>query len=164
MDLNSISSFCGVVNSGGIQVIEYAPIHWINPDSFIPLVDTNYNWANTITFSTGNWLQLPILRTNELWNEEEENDAGRPFYEQVVSGITPKMRPEVSQEFQKMSLRLFVIKLTDQNNNTWLIGTLTDPLRFQAQATGGRRGGLNQYQISFRGQTRQRAYGYVPVL
>lgn len=45
----------------------------------------------------------------------------------------------------------FVLKLTDKNGRTWLIGSLQHGLAFRASKTSGPTNGLNSYSFEFQG-------------
>lgn len=164
MALTTIEKFCGQANQAGLTLVEYAPIDIIDPASFNPLISSSYNWQQDISFSSGGWLKMPFLSKEDIWQENQKEQNTRPYYEQLLSGLTPNMRPEVNGEFQKMAKHRYIIRMKDQNGQTWLIGTLKNPLSFSAKASTGNRKGFNQYQISFQGLTKQRAFGFSPVL
>jgi hypothetical protein len=164
MELIEVNKFCGSANQAGLTLIEYAPIDNVDPASFVPIISATYNWQQDISFFSGSWLKFPILAKDDSWQENQKEQKAGTFYEQLFSGLTPNMRPEVNGEFQKMAKHRFILRLKDQNQQTWLIGTLDNPLRFSAKATTGNRKGFNQYQIRFQGVTKQRAFGFSPVL
>lgn len=164
-DLIGISSFKGNLNLPGIEAIQYAPVDWI--DNFEELVNDSHELTQPITFTLGHdWLSAPVLPIQQNWTEDDRPDVQGTAYDQTVSAIVTGLRPEVSGEFEKMSDRPFVLKLADRKGATWIIGTPEHGLLFRAPAKTGTAGDadLNDYRISWAGLTKNRAYGYAPVL
>lgn len=161
MALQSISDFCGEVNLPGLIKVEYAPVDWINSETYDQIISDSRNWQKQIDL-TNSWLTLPLLPTSDrLWRENERTGAQGKFYESEVAGITPKLRPAVTQQFEEMSEYRFIVRITDKNNKPWLIGTLDNGLAFSASSVTNSR---NQYSPRFFNQHRRRAFGYAPVL
>ena len=73
------------------------------------------------------------------------------------------MIPAVSGELAKMSKHRFLIRLTDENDQQWIIGSLEHPFDFSAPATTSNLGGLNNYSLRFRSDSPKRAAGFEPV-
>ena len=163
MALKSISQFCGS-NLPGIITIDYAPVDWMDLGSYETIVSETRNWQYAIPFAQGDWLKLPLYPGDRLWEEKERSNPQGKYYEMELLGVTPKLRPEVTQQFEEMSELDFLLKLTDRNRQTWLLGTIVHPFRMETNARSGNRGqGRNQYNVRFYSQSPRRAYGYLPV-
>jgi len=65
-----------------------------------------------------------------------------------------------SAEIEEMEQMRFLVKLTDRNGRTWLIGSLEEGLEFRATASAGALQGLNAYSIQFSGLQAHRAASY----
>jgi len=132
---------------------------WIDEDAYLRRV-ANQVWQSGLAFSEGNWLQLPIFdRRDHVWTQNQRNSVQGPNYEQVVAGITPQLRVEVEDQFAKMALLPFLLRLRDRNGNYWKLGSLESPFYFTSTATSGGGGQRNQYEITFRSETPERAFG-----
>ena len=154
------------MNLPGLKLLRYLPIDWLADGEYEEIVSATNNFQKAIVPSLGDaeWLTLPFLPKGEGWQERQRRTDQGPEYAQEVSGVMPKLRPEVTGEFALMAGHRFLVQFTDRNSKPWLIGRLWEPLEFQASAaTGGTDGGLNSYSFSFEGVTTRRAFGYVPV-
>ncbi len=155
--LTGLSSYCEL-NQGGLMQLSYAPLHWLGAND--TLISDAGVWLSAITFSTGDWLTLPLLPRDNAWQENRRaNDQG-VYYDQEISGIVPGLRAAASAEIEEMEHMRFLVKLQDRNARTWLIGSLEEGLDFSAQATTGPIGGLNAYTIRFSGLQLWRAASY----
>ncbi len=163
MNLQGLLHFCGNRNLGGLMIVEYAPIDWMDISQYEPMRDSAGHWLYAIPFATGDWLKLPLLVNGKNWEENSaRRDQGSRFTGQV-SGTVPRLRPAASFELQQMEELDFLVKLQDRNGQSWLLGTLEAPLRFQADAGTADENGLNSYRIQFISQSGQRAAGYAPI-
>ena len=161
--LVGLSKFCGTSNLGGILTIEYAPVAWINPSVFEVIRSAANNWQYDISFLEGDWLEAPILHGRTPWTETEQSTDQGTFYQQRIQGTTPKMLPSVTGELAKMSKHQFIIRLTDENDQRWIIGSLEHSFEFIAPATTSNLGGLNNYSLQWRSDIPKRAAGFEPV-
>lgn len=158
MAFQSISSFCAS-NLPGLLTIEYAPVAWIDTDAYLRRV-ANQVWQSGVPFSEGTWLQLPILdRKDHIWTQSQRTSSQGPSYQQQVSGLTPKLRVAVENEFAKMALVPFLLRLRDRNGNYWKLGTVESPFYFTTNGTSGGGGQRNQYEVTFQAETSERAFG-----
>lgn len=166
MSLTSISDFCKESNLSGILSFEYAPIDYIDAAAYEMIISDTNNWQYEIPFGVGGWLTAGVLINprKKLWTETQRANPQGPTWEQLVSGVTPKLRPAVNQQFEMMAHRQFILRITDLNGQTWIVGTLHEPFEFSANATSGNNGAANQYEISFRSINSKRAIGYEPIL
>lgn len=163
MNLQGLLHFCGNRNLGGLMIVEYAPIGWIDISRYEPMRSSSGNWLYAIPFSTGDWLKMPLLPNGKNWEENStRRDQGSRFNGQV-SGTVPRLQPAASYELQQMEELDFLVKLQDRNGQPWLLGTLEAPLRFKADAGTADENGLNSYRIQFLSQSKQRAAGYAPI-
>ncbi len=146
--------------------MEYVPTAWVVRSSYEPILSSANNWQYDILFNQGGWMTAGLLPDprKKLWTENQRRNKQGPFWEQSVSGTTPKMKPAVSQQFQWMANYFFLLRLSDHNGQKWILGTIDEPFEFSANATAGNNGSLNKYDISFRSTTSKRAHGFVPVL
>lgn len=162
--LQGLSSYCGTLNLPGLVSIQYAPVDWIDAANYDDRISSAWNWQEDIPFSSGDWLTMPVLPQGRIWEEREVRTEQGKYFEQLVSGVIPALRPAVSGELDEMSEHRFLLRLTDRLGQPWLLGTLETPFDFAASALSGENtGGLNSYQISFSTQTIHRAYGFVPL-
>lgn len=163
MSLISISEFCSQPNPPGVATIEYLPTDWVDAPSYEKIVNASRNWQYDIPLTVGaEWLSAPIFPSGKLWEEQQRVDAQGTSYEHRITGITPRMRPDVTDQFEQMAQYDYLLRLTDKAGQIWLIGTLEQPMQFSAAATSGTGTTRNQYSLTFSGSTSRRAYGFLP--
>lgn len=162
--LTSISQFCGSLNLGSLQYIEYALIADIDKTSYAEIVSGGYNFQKEIAFKDGaTWLKMPVLQTKRRWEEKGIRGKHGPSYDQLVQGIVPHLRPSVAGEFDRMAHRQFILRITDRNGQPWLLGSPSSPFLFTVLGTTGDSNvGLNSYAIRFYSKTPRKMTGYVP--
>lgn len=162
--LQGLSSYCGQRNLPGVQTIEYVPTAWVNTTNYEIIRNSANNWQYAIPLLGGaTWLSMPLLPPRRNWSENGRVTNQGARYEQLLSGVVPKLRPEASLEIMEMEQLTFLVRMTDSNDKVWLIGQLQSPLFFRAQADSSDNNGLNNYAIRFEGVTALRSAGYVPV-
>lgn len=161
MELSGISKY-QAANLGGLKTIQYVPIHWINTSILIDLVTDANNFLYSIPFSTGSWLTMPLIPSDDIWTENNTINASGPTFTQEISAILPNLRPSASIELEAMSNMRFIIRLTDKQDQEWLIGDPRIGLSFTYRATSGGTNGLNNYSIGFQGVTGRPSPGYDP--
>ena len=164
--LTPITQFCGIPNLGSLQKIEYVPISYIYKASFEPIINpATYNWQQEIRFLRGGWMTMPVLHEKRRWEEKGNRNTQGPYYEQLVNGVVPALRPEVSGEFDRMAHLRYLLRLTDKKGKVWLLGDLDHPFQFRViGTTGNKASDLNNYAIRFYSKTPHKMTGYVPVI
>lgn len=161
MALQSIADFCGV-NPPGIYTIEYVETDRVDATVYRQRLN-NHVWSSGIPFSSGTWLEAPVFfRRDQLWSQTpRENPQGRS-YQQIVSGVTPQLRVAVEAILEEMANHAFILRLTDNQQQQWLLGTLDNPFYFQAPSTSGSGTQRGQYDLRWLSETPQRAFGFLP--
>ena len=144
----------------GVLSIEYVPLDWINKTASERIYSPGYDLASAIVLSQGNWLTLPLLIKKKDWRESMKSTKQGEYFDLNINGTTPKLRPAVSGEFMKMRGRRFILRGTDANAQTWLLGTIEHPLQFSVSGKTGPIGGANNYAIRFVGKVPEMAAGY----
>lgn len=163
MSLQSITEYCSQLNPPGLITIEYVPIGWVDSVNYERIVDSARNWQYDISLLGGaTWLKAPVIRQGRLWDERPQTNEQGTAYEQIVSGITPKLRPAVTDQFEQMERMFFLLRIKDKSGQYWLIGTFDHPLAFSASATSGSGTSRNEYALTWSNPSARRAYGFVP--
>jgi len=164
MELQSINNFCGAVNLPGLRTIKYAPLPWISTALWEQLRNTAGNHQYQVVFESGrSWLEATLLPRERAWEENSRHQPQGQYYPQQISGVTPKLRPDVTATLERMERVGFILLLTDRNAQPWLIGTPDTPLYFSASAGTADEEGFNNYELSWTASTVRRAAGYVPI-
>lgn len=148
--LTGLTSYCEI-NRGGLRTLEYFPIHDIDQSASRQIISAAGVWQFALSFTTGDWLSLPYLPREDNWQETLDRTVQGESYAQTVSGTIPALRAAASRELQRMERMRFVLKLTDKNGRTWLIGSLEHGLSFRATKQSGSTNGLNSYSFEFQG-------------
>ena len=160
MALQSIATYCGS-NLPGLYTIEYAPTTWIDADVYRQRLNAHV-WASLVSFATGDWLQLPVLdRREQLCTQDQRDTAQGRSYVNQVTGVTPKLRVGVDEQFEQMDDYGYLLRLRDRNGNYWLLGTLETPFYFSVTSTSGGGSNRNQYEITFQSELPERVFGLV---
>lgn len=96
------------------------------------------------------------------FNEEQVIVDGVPMYRQVVSTIVAKDRPEVMNEFLKMTRKRHIVLSRDKNGYIKMIGTRLQPAQmFINKRVGGiTYDDRNQMELSFEVTRKDPAYNY----
>lgn len=163
-DLLGLSEFCGLLNLGGLLKIEYIPINWIDPETFEPIITrSGYNWQTDITINTNDWMTAYVIPDKRIWQENQQQNKQGDFFNQVVRAIVPSLRPSASGELNKMKNYLYLLRITDRNNQKWLLGSPEHPFQFFSEGSTGNTGELNNYAIRFAASSPYRATGFEPV-
>lgn len=143
--------------------VEYAPISWIDKDSFERRISDDYNWQFNVLFTTGTWLKAPFLIRRKLWNETERDTDQGISYQQQVTGIIPGLDPKASGEINRMKGFEYLLRIEDVENRKWLLGTLETPFIFSSRGTSGQSGSLKHHSVEFTSETIDKAFGFNPV-
>lgn len=146
------------INIAGLRLIEYAPTAWIDPDTYANVVDADHMWQGNIDFLQGGWLQAYVLPADRDWRERPQDGRQGPHWRLEVGGTTPRMRPAVSGELQRMRRYRYLLRITDRNDQRWLLGTLEQPLAFSGGAENALR--RNAYDLAWQGECTQNAVGW----
>lgn len=157
--LQGLSSFCEI-NRGGLQQLDYFPIHQIDLDASKQIISASGVWQFALSFSSGDWLSLPYLPREDIWQENSNSSLQGVSYQERIAVNSPGLRADASREIQAMERMRFILRLTDKNGRKWLIGSLKHGLSFRAgQSTGGTNG-LNAYTFEFQGLQKHKAPSY----
>ena len=159
MDLTSIADFCSQ-NIPGTLFVEYAPIEWVNSDSFYDWYVTNSNLSEFPWAGAYNWLKLPLLGSSIRWKEEMVDTPDGSAFKHQIGGVIPHMRENVHAVFEETERHRFILKITDKNNRSWTLGTPDAPLRFSFAAENVD-SSSNSYQVDFSGTSSRRARGFM---
>jgi len=158
--LTEIASYCNL-NLGGIALVEYAPLPWINTAEFPDYVNQVGNIDQDITFSSGDWLRCPFLTKSLNWNEPFEPSANGGFYNAQLGGTTPHLRPEVNMQLDRMKNYSYILRLKDRNGKYWIIGNPFYPLRFEHTLASGNSDGLSAYTLRWQGAQKKASAGFL---
>jgi hypothetical protein len=160
LQLTSLDRLCASSLPGVLQV-EYLPLPWVA--SFDRMRSSTNLLVNPVVVVSQtpavDWLSVPLLINTRTWEERSERDTQGNFYEQEISGVTPKLRPSVTGLFAKMEKIRYLLRLTDRVGQQWVLGDPDHPFEFRATASLQQD---NQYRITFRSTTKTRAAGFVP--
>lgn len=160
LQLNSISRLCDL-SLPGVLLVEYLPLAWVF--DFNPIRTSGNVLANEVVVVAQDpvvdWLSVPLLINTRTWQERSARQLQGNFYEQEISGVTPKLRPSVTGLFAKMEKIRYLLRLTDRVGQQWVLGDPDHPFEFRATASLQQD---NQYRITFRSTTKTRAAGFVP--
>lgn len=148
--LTGLTSYCEI-NRGGLRSLEYIPIHQIDRAASREIISPAGVWLFALSFTSGEWLSMPYLPREDVWQEQLDRNLQGESYTQRISGTLSGLRPDASRELQQMERMRFVVKLTDKNGRTWLIGSLRHGLSFTTTKTSGATNGLNNYFFEFQG-------------
>ncbi len=96
------------------------------------------------------------------FSEKEIQADGVPMYEQIVSVIIPKDRPELITQFMKWRGKRFIVLTRDYNGYIKMIGTRLEPAKFllEERIIESSLDGNNYMRISFIVTRKDPAYNY----
>lgn len=159
-ELISIGDFCGTINIGGLQSIEYIPVSWI--DVFPDFVDDNFEITDAITLLPGkSILTAKVLKNSLVFTEDQDNAKQGKSYVQELKAIIPLWNNNLSQIYNQMKNHRFIVIVLDKSGDKKIIGDMLYPLQFSANLnTGATTTNLKSTDISFISQRPDKAYGY----
>lgn len=155
--MKSLPKFNGD-NIGGVHKFWFIPARQVDsiPEPNGQVIDQDIVLKSGAAFYEG-YSTLETLRFEE---DHEKSEHGN-FYEQVLGGFYPKESPGVTQQFEEMAADRFIVIFQDNNNYYKLLGSLENPLRFEADMdTTDTPGGRNGYTFEFRREADKRAPFY----
>jgi hypothetical protein len=158
--LTEIASFCDL-NLGGLALVEYAPLPWINTAEYPDYVNAAGNIDQDITFASGDWLRCPFLLPSMSWSEPFVESPHNGHYEPQLGGTTPHLRPEVSLQLGRMKNYSFILRIKDRNGRKWIIGHPFFPLRLTYTLASATPDGLAAYTLSWKGQQKTASPGFL---
>lgn len=159
MELTSISELCRQ-NIPGTLTVEYAPITWIDTDRFDDWYVTGADPDSFPWSDNQSWLVLPLLGSSIKWREDMEDTNEGPSFKHQLTGIIPHLNELAHLLLEETSRYPLVLKMTDKNGRSWILGTPDTPLRF-SYAAENVDGSTNNYSIQMIGNSHRRARGFI---
>jgi hypothetical protein len=160
VELQSIESYCGQPNAGGLLQIFYAPITWI--DTFPEGPDDNYDITDAVVFDIGkDWLSAKVVSESLRYREPQQDSKQGKYYNQVLEAIIPMWTAALSGEYNRMKHFRFILRVIDREGKERLLGSPRYPFKFSsALDTGAAVSNLKAHAIQFTAQNPNKAYGY----
>lgn len=106
---------------------------------------------------------MPVILTKESWKENGRRTKQGKIYNQTLDFTMPFLLPAVAGELDQMAEHRYLIRLTDREEQKWLLGDLEYPFQFIDSGETGEEGGLKHYKGKFISQNPRKAIGFVPV-
>lgn len=158
--LTSLSAHCGP-NAGSLRTIEYAPIEWIDAAAFEKIINDNHVWIPSVPFTEGNdWLTAYVLPRKRIFTEQQRDTTNGSIWTKSVEGVMPHHTPAVAGMLEAMTRHRYLVRITDRNGYTFIIGDLEYPLIFSSSSTTGEDvTELNHNTLRWEGVAPWRAYG-----
>ena len=134
-------------NLGGAKRLEVCPIH---------LVDTvNLDSPAEVTFlEGGRWFSIYTTAESMSWNIGSGENAGNQFVSPEVSAKLPNYTGAMARALERMKqYRYYLVKVTDSNNLSSLVGTPENPMEFDyGFVAGSGTRSWRGFNLSFKGK------------
>jgi len=123
LQLTSLSRLCSS-SLPGVLTVEYLPLPWVA--TYDPIRDASNRLVNDVVVVAQDpvvdWLSVPLLINTRTWEERSARQLQGNFYEQRISGVTPKLRHDVTGLFYRMEKIRYLLRLTDREGQKWVLG------------------------------------------
>lgn len=149
----------------GIRLVEYLPTKWVDKAAYLRCIGGVYNHQSTIPTITGkDWLKAPLLCEQQLWTENFKESKHGGYYDISVTGQLAGWTTAGAGELNKTVNYTFLLRLTCNDGQKWLLGSLESPFRFKSSATSGRKlGEFKGHNVIWYSKQAHKAVGYVPI-
>jgi len=143
--LQPISDMCGQAVKNGINLIQYAPIDWLDPVKwdYHPMANISKLFDDANIFNSGKgWLSMPgIIRRKSLSESSERNTQG-DYVNVDLPIFIPFYNENIRTELSKMKNLDFILKVKF-GKETYLIGDYIYPLAIKYSFGSGDNLGQN---------------------
>lgn len=127
MSYSDFPNSCGTLNVPGINNFQFVPIQSIA--TFPDYINSSNTMVSAIVLLVGtNWYQGRSIE-GSLEFKTGSTELGNPSTF-VLSGLAKKIGPEIEALFATMVKGLFIVKFTDKNGQTKILGTPSAPVTF----------------------------------
>ena len=110
----------------------------------------------TLSATTGVWeiYFTPGTCIVDLEHVPSSKDRAGGYHQNKITAFVPKISQDVDTELEDMRSRRFVVVVLDGNEQYWVYGTATTPLKFSYTAgTGADTAERNGYTFTFEGKS-----------
>jgi hypothetical protein len=140
--MNNIEKTKNCQNMAGCKALFFIPLEEISS-----ITSLNENTKRLVPLVGSNWAFFDLYEIG--FTSKPDND----YFSYSISG-TFRDKENKNRLFSKMKNKRFVLKLIDNNNVPWLIGTLEEPMHFTFEYTSGKNPKQDKsYSIEFFGDT-----------
>lgn len=157
LSLPSIQKLCDS-NMGGLRLLRVIPLEAVQS---MPGA-ASHSLTAAITLKAGAAIS-DVFFTDDTGSFEETPEIGSQgkLYRQRLSVLVPKDAPEVADYVNKYDGLQVILQYMDGNGFAKLIGSLEQPLTFEANfSTGSTPDERNAYTFSYTGRSYHKAYFY----
>lgn len=155
---------CAAVSPPGVPMLEYAALADLNLGDLEAAVDANYNQQDTVSFSSGSWLSLPIIPGSGTWQEETQSTDQGTYFNVSVGGVLGADTPAVRAEIDRMKQHRFLLRVPDRAGSRALVGWPEQPAVMEARfESGAGAGDTRGWRITFRATQLWPSPNYQPV-
>lgn len=157
LNVPSIAKLCDS-NMGGLRLLRVIPLDGVQS---IPTA-VGHSITAAITLKPGASIS-DVFFTEDTGSFEEPAEIGEQgkLYRQRISVVIPKDAPEIADYVNLYDGMECICQYMDSNGFAKLIGSLSQPLRFEASFnTGTTAEERNAYTFSYRGSSYHKAYFY----
>lgn len=157
VQLTGLNKYCNP-NLRGLYSIQYKPVHEITAEP--EAIQSDGTIEGDFTFSSGTWLTASIIPSiNKPIFEIGTNDSNPGNIKEVLlRALILSDNEDILDELNKMERMQFVLKVTDKNQRTRILGSKETPLSFTFSQTINN--SSNAYTVQFKGIMTHTPYIY----
>lgn len=162
MALNGITLDTCVAQRPGIGLLSYAPVSDLDPIKWPAAIkDSTYNQQSGA--GEVQWYSMPYLVGTGAWTENQQDDPQGQYFRNELTLLLPNDSAAIRRELQAMKDYRFILKMT-KGTSTWLLGTISQPLRFSSSYESGADGEDQRgHRCQFSGAILYKSPYFIPV-
>ena len=150
---------CTGDNMGGVKSFQFIPTDHIK--IFPRPVNGIITKRLTVKNSDHRFFEVYTTEDSIKFTEEEKYNKHGTFYDEILTGFTPKDEENMAVLFDEMEGFRYIIFYIDNNQNRKFIGSLESPLIFRQKfETKDEASGRNGYNITFSGRSSHKAFSF----
>lgn len=137
-------------NLGGVNSFRFLEIEGVQemPETFKGAIHTEITLNDGYRWQDGYCTE----ETMDFQEDQADGDHGASF-KRVFVGQTPKDRPELTDLFEYMKNRRYILELTYNNGSKKIAGSPAEPMYFRTKLkTQKQMAGRNEHDIAFTGE------------
>ena len=162
--LLGLGKFCAKPPSpAGAFGLRYAPIEWVDAESYERLVTGVNNWQQNILFAEGGWLTAPLVPQTAAATPRTAMTAQAATTEASIRAELHHPTPEIVGELFRTVRHRHVVAFTDAQGTPWLAGTRDYPLEFTFDHSEPRGTARRGFTIQFTGSLPFALAGFTPI-
>lgn len=150
-DLTGFALACGRRRIGGVVLVEYLPIAYVNRAQSHTLHDQTNTDTGQLSMSS-NWFPLHCLQNGRVLNDKNVTTEQGEHLEREVTADLSGADSATLLELRRMVGQRFMVRITDKQRTRYLCSDHLEGMEFSYSFTTGQPSSGQRISLSFRGQ------------